>query len=326
MTQYPHAGRHRSHTFSVPNNLVPSSQLHIETVSARPPSPVFRSAGHARSGYETPANAWAGGSTSTLEFAIRAGDKELLRQERARLKRLGIDPDEHDSDESLMGSSDDQSFVLKIKDTRRGSSASRSQAASPPVDRAQLHSNGAQGRRLSAMSMYASGQPGALAPPSPSSNPRSSSPRYGALTIPIISSPGPQGARTRSSSRERILHAGCTPAAHASVLGGRPTGLARRASTPGPMPMPAFKPDLPRRSSGSSSHPVQILGFSLPSGGSTRPSSPVTSPNARRSSLTEGQPGGRISRGRAGELLGGHNGAAPTVEVSPTGERALEVS
>ncbi|KAM0788946.1 hypothetical protein ACM66B_003021 [Microbotryomycetes sp. NB124-2] len=36
------------------------------------------------------ANAWCGGNTSTLEFALRNNDKDLERQERAKLQRAGL--------------------------------------------------------------------------------------------------------------------------------------------------------------------------------------------------------------------------------------------
>lgn len=93
---------------SAPLEPSPGSLLRRSSVSSGGPPGILRPQ------REVPPNAWAGGNTTTLQWAKRNGDKELYRQERARLAREGI---EQDSDE--FGSDDsDRSFQLDIQDVR----------------------------------------------------------------------------------------------------------------------------------------------------------------------------------------------------------------
>ncbi|KAK4055547.1 hypothetical protein OIV83_000093 [Microbotryomycetes sp. JL201] len=73
------------------------------------------------------ANAWCGGNTTTLEFAMRNNDKELERQERARLARAQMTPGEerissdgsHKSIELQPGKSDNRRPTLPASSNRR---------------------------------------------------------------------------------------------------------------------------------------------------------------------------------------------------------------
>ncbi|KAK4056629.1 hypothetical protein OIO90_002477 [Microbotryomycetes sp. JL221] len=99
-----HALATRSSSLS-PVGSTPSQSIHrmpslTRRLSLRtsigPPPPLTVEAGNGNSPPPAP-NAWCGGSTSTLDFALRAGDKSLERQERARLNRIGLGQPEDDS-------------------------------------------------------------------------------------------------------------------------------------------------------------------------------------------------------------------------------------
>ncbi|ORY91560.1 hypothetical protein BCR35DRAFT_298758 [Leucosporidium creatinivorum] len=295
------------------------------------------------------AAAWAGGTTTTLQFAIRAGDRDLIRQERARLARLGINPE---SEEERSSDDSDRSFGIPVKDTRlppynnhrrtslasytgnnpgypnepRGrSSANRpssSQVARPPSP-AGRHSFGGGGSyaREPSPNRFASGMVRGASParglPSPSSLGAGGG-SGGAIGISSL---------RRSTSRDRLSGAGSTPGASA---GGKLGGL---TSSTIPQPMSslsrrASSPARPSRSLGGG--PVIQRGFDVP-GGSPSGQARAASPAGRRFGFGSPSMGGettqsRVARGRAGSIagLGAGAGSPPTAEAEVQASRDLE--
>lgn len=314
---------------------------HLPPINTRSPRarplPISPSVAHV----EGPtAAAWAGGTTTTLQFAIRAGDKDLIRQERARLARLGIHPE---SEEERSSDDSDRSFGIPVKDTRlplppynnhrrsslasytganpgypnepRGrSSANRpssSQNARPPSPSGRLgFGGGGSYAREPLPNRFAGGMVRAASParglPSPSSLGGSGSGGGGN---------GISSLR-RSASRDRLHGAGSTPGASA---GGKLGGLTSAAM---PQPMSslsrrASSPARPSRSLGGG--PVVQRGFDIP-GGSPSGQARGASPAGRRFGFGSPSIGGettqsRVARGRAGSIAG-LAGSPPTPEVS----------
>lgn len=307
-----------------------------------------------------PANAWAGGHTTTLQFAIRAGDKELIRQERSRLARLGINPDEEEersSDES------DRSFSIPVRDTRVYSNNHRRTSLADYTGVNSGYPTLSRGRSGASKS-GAGGQPMMQArAPSPSrgrpgvvgvgggSLTRAPSPGFGrssarapspSRTLPSPQSLGRSGSlgggggglgALRAASRDRNSGAGSTPAAMGSKFGGggpQPmSSLSRRGSSPGG----GLGRGRPSPTSPNSGGPLVVRGFDIPgSPGGARPPSPA----GRRFGFGSPSLGGgggdassqRVARGRAGSIagLGAGVGSPPTPEVSPECVRRKRVA